>query len=320
MSINTLPSFATVHLLDPGDAPIVTAMRAAMRPAKGVRSGIEARPQFDFFMEMVAPPDGVTFEKETLAGVSGLWVRPQNGRADAAVLYLHGGWFTLGSAWAYRFLVGHIARRANANVFVPDYRLAPEHPFPAAVDDVLGVYRELRARHVRHIAIAGDSAGGNLALSLVSRLVQERTSDGATPIGAVAFSPVTDLVLSGASYETRAEQDPLFTRPQVAAFVDSYLAGADPKHRWASPLYADLSGLPPVQIHVGDDEVLLDDSLRYTARAAAAGVDARVEVWMGMPHGFVQNVGLRASTTALDAVGSFLADRFGALDRTAKSG
>ena len=307
---DTLPKFATVNQLDPEDAPVRAAMRSAMSAAKGVRSGIAARPRFDAFMESIAPPDDVTFERETLAGVPGLWVLPRNRRPDIAILYLHGGWFNFGTAWAYRFLVGQIASRANAAAFVPDYRLAPEHPFPAAVSDVFVTYRELVEERARRIAIVGDSAGGNLALSLASRVVGERVSDNATLVAAAALSPVTDLTLSGASYETRAEADPLFTRPQVAELVHSYLVSADPKHPLASPLYADLSGLPPTRIYVGDDEVLLDDALRYTARAFAAGVDARVEIWMGMHHGFVQGIGgLRAAAMALDAVGSFLMGR-----------
>ena len=124
------------------------------------------------------------------------------------------------------------------------------------------------------------------------------------------LSPVTDLSLSGATYETRAEADPLFTRPQVAALLHSYLVGANAKHPLASPLHGRLVGLPPVRIHVGDDEVLLDDSLRYAERAVTAGVEARVDVWMGMPHGFPASVGkLKAAAQALDAVGAFLAER-----------
>jgi acetyl esterase/lipase len=129
-------------------------------------------------------------------------------------------------------------------------------------------------------------------------------------VGVVVLSPVTDLSLSGATYETRAEADPLFTRPQVAALLHSYLVGTNAKHPLASPLHGRLVGLPPVRIHVGDDEVLLDDSLRFAERAVTVGVDARVDVWMGMPHGFPASVGkLKAAAQALDAVGAFLAER-----------
>jgi acetyl esterase/lipase len=223
---------------------------------------------------------------------------------------LHGGWFNFGTAKAYRHLVGHIAARAGAKAFVPDYRLAPEHPFPAAVDDVLACYRGIDRGGIRRIAITGDSAGGNLALVLVSCVTARAVSANATLVGAAALSPVTDLTLSGGTYETRADADPLFTRPQVAELVRSYLGSADATDPLASPLQGQLSGLPPVRIHVGDDEVVLDDSRRYVERAVAAGVDAQLEVWMGMPHGFVASIGMvKASTLALDAIGTFLTER-----------
>jgi acetyl esterase/lipase len=135
-------------------------------------------------------------------------------------------------------------------------------------------------------------------------------SANATLVGAAALSPVTDLALSGGTYETRAEADPLFTRPQVAELVGSYLGGTDATDPLASPLQGQLSGFPPIRIHVGDDEVLLDDSRRYVERAVAAGVDAQLEVWMGMPHGFVAIIGMvKAATLALDAIGAFLSER-----------
>jgi acetyl esterase/lipase len=193
-------------------------------------------------MESVSPRDDVTFAADALGGIPGIWVHAANCRPDEAILHLHGGWFNFGSANAYRHLVGHIAARAGARAFIPDYRLAPEHPFPAATDDVLACYRGLAGNGVRRIALTGDSAGGNLAL--------------------------------------------------------------------ASPLHSQLAGIPPVRIHVGDDEVLLDDSLRYAERAVAAGVDAGVDVWMGMPHGFPGSIGkLKAAALALNAVGAFLTER-----------
>ena len=299
-----------IHPIDPEDAAITTAMRAMASATKGVARGIEARGQFDAFMESVLPRDDVTFEADILGGVPGIWVHPANWRPDEAILHLHGGWFNFGSAEAYRHLVGHIAARAGARAFVPDYRLAPEHPFPAATDDVLACYRGLAGSGVRRIALTGDSAGGNLALGLASRVTSEATSINATLVGIAVLSPVTDLTLSGATYETRADADPLFTRPQVAELVHSYLGSADAKHPLASPLHGQLAGMPPVRIHVGDDEVLLDDSLRYAERAATAGVDARVDLWMGMPHGFPASIGkLKAAAQALDAVGAFLTER-----------
>jgi acetyl esterase/lipase len=133
---------------------------------------------------------------------------------------------------------------------------------------------------------------------------------GAELAGIAVFSPVTDLALSGDSYETRAEADPLFTRPQVAQLVQAYLRDTNPTDRLASPLAGPLTGLPPVRVHVGDDEVLLDDSHRYFAKALANDVDAKLDIWMGMPHGFIGRIGmLKAADRSMDAVGVFLAER-----------
>jgi acetyl esterase/lipase len=290
-----------IHPLDSEDAATIDRIRTATRAQKGVRWRIEARQQYDALMESVPPSADVTFKSATVGGVPGLWVHPASRRSDEAILYLHGGWFHAGSAWAYRHLVGHIATRAGTSAFVPDYRLAPEHPFPAAVDDVLATYHGMDDSGIRRIAVTGDSAGGNLALVLASK---------ARLVGAVALSPVTDLTLSGASYETRAEADLYFTKQQVAELVRSYLRNADPNDPLASPLQGRLSGLPPIRIHVGDDEVLLDDSRRYVERAVAAGGDVRLDIWMGMPHGFPAIIGaIKASAQALDAIGLFLTER-----------
>ena len=297
-----------VHPLDPEDAAFMTTLRAMVGPAKGAARGIEARGQFEALMEGVLPRNDVTFEAGVLGGIPGIWARPANARADEAIVHLHGGWFNLGTAKAYRHLVGHIAARAGARAFIPDYRLAPEHPFPAATDDALACYRGLAGSGVRRVALTGDSAGGNLALGLASRVTP--VSINVTLVGVAVLSPVTDLTLSGETYGTRAEADPFFTRAQVADLVHSYLGSADAKHPLASPLDGQLAGMPPVRIHVGDDEVLLDDSRRYAERAVTAGVDARLDVWMGMPHGFPANIGkLKAAALALDAVGAFLSER-----------
>jgi len=281
-----------------------------MRAAKGVRSEtIDARAGFDALMERVPSPGNVTFETGSAGDIRGLWVHPADSRSGEAILHFHGGWFNFGSAKAYRHLVGQLAARAGASAFVPDYRLAPEHPFTAAVDDALACYRGFDESGVRRIAITGDSAGGNLALVVASCVTARPVSATTALVGAAAVSPVTDLTLSGRTYETRADADPLFTRPQVAEFVRSYLARADANDPQASPLQGRFSGLPPLRIHVGDDEVLLDDSRRYVECASAAGIDARLEVWTGMFHGFVASIGmLKASTLALDAIGKFLAE------------
>ncbi len=302
--------FVVTHPLDPENAPTVAAMRAMASFTKGMLRGVAARKPFDALMESVLPRDDVTFKFDTVGDVPGLWVHPAKSRFDEAILYLHGGWFNLGTAKAYRHLAAHIAARVGAKTFVPNYRLAPEHPFPSAVDDVLSCYRGLDEMGIRRIALTGDSAGGNLALVLASRVTDEIISTKMTFVGAAVLSPVTDLTFSGTTYETRAGADPYFTRPQVAELVCAYLGSADPKDPLASPIYARLSGLPPLRIHVGNDEVLLDNSRRYIERAVGARVDARLDVWLGMAHGFPGSVGkLKASAEALDAVGVFLAEK-----------
>ena len=242
--------FVVTHPLDAEDTAITAAMRAMVSSTKGVSRGIEARGQFDAIMESVLPRDDVTIEVATLGGIPGIWVHPANWRWDEAILHLHGGWFNFGSAKAYRHLVGHIAARTGARAFIPDYRLAPEHPFPAATDDVLACYRGLAGNGVRRIALTGDSAGGNLALGLASRVTGEAVSTDATLVGVAVLSPVTDLTLSGATYDTRADADPFFTRPQVEALVHSYLGSADAKHPLASPLHSHLACHPSAFLSV----------------------------------------------------------------------
>ena len=298
------PPWLAVHPLSPEDALGATALRASVAAFKGKLAGTAARGPFDAVMERVAAPPDVTFEADTVGGISGLWAKPARPRKGAAIIHVHGGWFNLGTARAYRNFVGHLAASAGADAFVPDYRLAPEHPFPAAVTDVEACYRGLVDKQINKIAVTGDSAGGNLALVLLS------IAGAQAPVGAVAISPVTDLALSGESYETRAEADPYFTKSQVAGLVAAYLGETDPKSPLASALYGDLRGLPPIRVHVGDDEVLLDDSRRYVERAVAAGVDAMLDVWMGMPHGFVTGIReFAAARQALNAIGAFTAER-----------
>jgi monoterpene epsilon-lactone hydrolase len=306
-----LGDVVVIHALDPEDASAIIPMRTAGRTQKGVRWRIESREFYDALMEGVSPRDDVRFESATVGGVPGLWVHPASSRSDEAILHVHGGWFNAGSATAYRHLVGQIAARAGTRAFVPDYRLAPEHPFPAAVDDVLATYGGMDDSGIRRIAVTGDSAGGNLALVLASCVAAKAVPAKASLVGAAALSPVTDLTLSGATYETRADADWYFTKQQVAELVHAYLGNADANDPLASPLQGRFSGLPPIRIHAGDDEVLLDDSRRYVERAVAAGVDARLDVWTGMPHGFVAIIGpIKASARALDAIGLFLTDSF----------
>jgi monoterpene epsilon-lactone hydrolase len=203
----TARNLATVntHALTPADAAVMATMRAMLAPLKGKLQGSSAREPYNRIMECVAPPEGVVFRPDTVGGVSGVWCQPSTARSGEALLHLHGGWFNWGAAQAFRHLVGHVANRAGVEAFVPDYRLAPEHPFPAALDDVQACYRGLVERGPRRIAISGDSAGGNLALVL---LALATASGGMRPVGAALLSPVTDLALTGQSFETRAAADP----------------------------------------------------------------------------------------------------------------
>jgi monoterpene epsilon-lactone hydrolase len=305
-------TWLVTHPVNEKDSAVAAALRSAVAPMKGKAQGITGRAPFDEIMKRTPVPEGVTFEGATIGGVPGWWAKPANPRKGAVILHAHGGWFNMGTAQAYRNFVGHIALNAGADAFIPDYRIAPEHPFPAAVRDVEACYRGLIENGTATIALTGDSAGGNLALVFLSIASARDFRGGVAPVGALVFSPVTDLALAGESYDTRADADPFFTQSQVAGLVGSYLGDTDPKSPLASPLYGNLIGLPPIRIHVGDDEVLLDDSRRYVERAVAAGVDAKLDVWMGMPHGFVANVGVfHAAVESLKASGVFLTGLLG---------
>ena len=301
-------SWLTLHPVTAQDRAVMAAFRAMVAPNKGKLRGTAARAPFDAAMSGIVAPEGVTFREDRIGKISGWWCEPADALPGAALLHLHGGWFNLGSAAAYRHLVGHIARSARAAAFIPDYRLAPEYPFPAAIEDAGASLRGLAERGIQRIVVTGDSAGGNLALALLLLVAAEPAA--IHPSGAVLFSPITDLAMTGSSWQTRAEADPLFVREQAAELIQAYLNGHDPKDPLASPLYGNFVGLPPVRVQVGDDEVLLDDSVRFVERAVAAGIDAQLEVWEGMPHGFVGSIGqTQAAASALSAIGEFLASR-----------
>jgi acetyl esterase/lipase len=199
------------------------------------------------------------------------------------VLYLHGGGYYFCSPRTHRSIVFGLATRANAPVFSLDYRLAPEHRFPAALDDATAAYRYLIAEGTapESIVIAGDSAGGGLALAT---LVALRDAGDPLPAGAVLFSPWTDLAATGASIVDNDGADPMFSGPAIAKAAKVYLGDMPATHPYASPVYADLRGLPPLFMMAGSTEVLLDDSRRVAANARAAGVDCELEVWKKMPH------------------------------------
>jgi acetyl esterase/lipase len=282
--------WSVTHSLASGDKNAVAAMRVMLEPMKGGLRGTKARAAFEDIFNRVPSEAGIAYEPDAVGGVPGWWCRPEGADSEKAVLYLHGGCYVMGSAKSFR--LGHIAARARASAFVADYRLGPEHPFRAAVEDAQAAYRGLGARGVRRIAIVGDSAGGGLGLVLLSLVMTEADrTDGIRPAGMVGFSPWTDLMLTGRSWEDRAAADPIFVRDQMAEFAGLYLGDYEPSDPLASPLYGDLAGLPPIRIHIGEDEVLLDDARRYVAKAVAAGVDARVEVWQGMMHVFPSSIG-----------------------------
>lgn len=285
-------------------------LRKLVEPNKGLLQGTTARVPFDGIMSRVAAPANVAFRQDIVGGVPGWWCTPGQARPGELIVHLHGGWFNWGTAQAFRHLVGHIASRAGVEAFIPDYRLAPEHPFPAAVNDVQACYEGLAGRGFQQIALVGDSAGGCLALVLLSLATAKSSAGGLVPVGAVALSPVTDLAFTGESWNTRAVADPYFTQSQAAALVKSYLGDADASNPIVSPLYGSLEGLPPIRVHVGNDELLLDDSRRYVERAISAGVNAKLDVWESMPHGYLAGIGnLNAAGLTLDAIGAFLNER-----------
>jgi epsilon-lactone hydrolase len=223
----------------------MAALRAMAAPNKGKLRGAAARAPFDSVMSSVIAPQGVRFREDRVGEIPGWWCEPTDALPGAALLHLHGGWFNLGSAAAYRHLVGHIANSAGAAAFIPDYRLAPEHPFPAAIEDAGASLRGLAARGIQRTAVTGDSAGGNLALSLLL-LVGREPGAAARPVGAVVLSPITDLALTGSTWQSRADADPYFVREQAEGLIQAYLNGHDPKDPVASPLYGSLIGLPPI--------------------------------------------------------------------------
>jgi monoterpene epsilon-lactone hydrolase len=293
------------HILD---RVAMAAMRLMMSSVKGSVSGPDARKPFDELMEKTPAVDGVTYEAAVIGGVPGWWCRPPNTPKTTAILYLHGGGYVVGSAGSYRNFVGQVAARAKVDAFVPDYTLAPEGPFPTAVQQARAAYEGLVQQGFMKISLAGDSAGGGLALVMLSSMSEKaRAGDGVRPVCAVAISPWTDLSLSGASMATRAKADPLSTKASLGTMAAHYLGSHDRDDPLASPLFGDLAGLPPVRLHVGEDDVLLDDSVRYAERVERAGGICEAHVWKGMTHVFPSNVALlEGAREALDDIGDFL--------------
>ncbi len=231
-------------------------------------------------------PRGVQLARVT-SPVLGEWLAPDGATGGASergvVLYLHGGGYCIGSCRSARDLAGRLARAAGSRAFVPEYRLAPEHPFPAALDDAREAYRGLLESGVpgARITLAGESAGGGLALALAVAL---REAGEPLPGAVVAFSPWTDLGLSGESVAARAHRDPILTLAGEREAALAYLGDRDAREPLASPLFAELAGLPPISLHVGTEEILFDDSTRFAEKARAAGVPVSLRVWPGLWH------------------------------------
>ena len=228
-------------------------------------------------------PEGVVGTPVQAGGIPAEWIADESAASDRVVLYLHGGGYVAGSIDSHRNLTGNLAKAMGCRVLALHYRLAPEHPHPAPVQDAVAAYRWLLAEGFKaeHVMISGDSAGGGLALAT---LVALRDGGDPLPATAAAISPWVDMEGLGESMKTRAEVDPMINPVMLGQIAELFLGGGDPRDPLAAPLHADLTGLPPLLIHVGDSEVLLDDSTRFTAKAKAAGVEVTLEVWPEMVH------------------------------------
>jgi len=252
------------------------------------------------------PPD-VRVEPVDANGVAAEWTTTPEADPTRAILFLHGGGYISGSIDSHRHMIAQAGREARARTLALGYRLAPEHPFPAALDDAIAGYRFLLSQGFapETIAVAGESAGGGLAVATLVSL-----HDAGEPLPACAWlsSPWVDLTMTGASIRTKAAVDPLLSEPYLAELAKAYLNGTDPLNPLASPLHADLRGLPPMLIQVGSAEILLDDAVRLAGAAGAADVRVTLEVWPDMIHAwhhlFYQQVA--AGRRALAAVGAFI--------------
>ena len=225
-------------------------------------------------------PDGVTVEAFELADRVAERLTPDGAPEGEVVLYLHGGSYHSGSPDTHRGLAGSLALATGRTVVVLDYRLAPEDPFPAGLNDALLAFDQLAPAR---IALAGDSAGGGLAAATALAL---RDRQGGQPVALALISPWADLTQSASSYMTRADADPMLTAAALDQAAEAYLAGTDPRTPYASPVFGDLSGLPPIRVDVGSDEVLFDDSRTLVDEALAAGCTAELHEWPEMIHVF----------------------------------
>jgi len=252
-------------------------------------------------------PADVTVAAAALDGVPTAEITVDEIEPRHVVLYFHGGVYVIGDAFLAADLASQVGRRTQAKVISVDYRLAPEHQYPAAVDDALAAYEALLRNGVApsDIAFAGESAGGGLA---IATLVNARDHGLPMPAAAFVMSPYVDLTLAGASIETKRDVDPLFTRELLQDRVGDYTAGQDAALGLISPIFADLSGLPPLIIQAGTHELLLDDAVRLAQQAATADVEVTLDITPGVPHVFQAYYPiLDEAAAALDRAGQFLA-------------
>jgi acetyl esterase/lipase len=227
----------------------------------------------------------VRVEQAEVHGLNSEWLTPKGSPEDKLLLYLHGGAYVMGNCATHRQLVSYLAKYSGVKALLPEYRLAPEHPFPAAIEDAVGLYRSLLADGylAENIVIAGDSAGGGLTMATLLSL---RDAGDPLPAAVCLLSPWLDLASTGESMTTRAKKDPWFQPDDMPVVAAYYCNGDELKNPLASPVYADLSGLPPMYIQVGEDEILLSDSTRAAEKVKAAGGEVEFEIWPGMWHVF----------------------------------
>jgi acetyl esterase/lipase len=283
----------------------------AHAPDAPVPSVAEQRAGTAAFAETTAVPDGVVFRDDDAGGVPVLWLEPAGAAGDRVILYLHGGGYVLCSVHTHGRLTGHVARATGCRAMSVEYRLAPEHPHPAAVTDAVAAYRWLLAEGIapEHVAVAGDSAGGGL---VVATLVKIRDDGLAQPAAAVAMSPWVDLEGTGESIVANADRDLMVVRSSQVVMVEQFLAGQDPRDPLASPLHADLGGLAPLYVQVGGCEILLSDATSLAARVAAAGGEVRLDVFPEMQHVFQLWAGnMPEADDAIGRIGAWLRPRLG---------
>lgn len=244
---------------------------------------------------------GVTWQQVDEQAIAGWWCQPEEAVTGRAILFIHGGAYMLGSAKAYRGIASQLAARAGAPCFVLDYPLSPEHPFPAAPEATQRAIAWLARQGMSEIALAGDSAGGALALGALSNPQAISLTSSV-----VVFSPWLDLAFEGESFNDPLTNDPVFQRPILTNAAKTYLNGADARHELASPLHAIPDHLPPLALQVGTDELLLDDATRYAHAAASRGGIVCLDIYEGMHHVFQNAVELAAARHALDAAATFI--------------